>query len=137
MFDFFHIKVESGKVDGQRLCITGRSAGGYTTLASLAFRDTFKAGASLYGVSFRFLESTIVFAINICQICVFILFLLSTCIYSILAEQFTIYCTPLILLSKCQIPCFLHLCARVRVTIFINMFLVLLSYAHSYIDIAL
>lgn len=42
--------VESGKVDGQRLCITGRSAGGYTTLASLAFRDTFKAGASLYGV---------------------------------------------------------------------------------------
>ncbi|XP_004964876.1 uncharacterized protein LOC101764724 isoform X2 [Setaria italica] len=42
--------VESGKVDGRRLCITGRSAGGYTTLASLAFRDTFKAGASLYGV---------------------------------------------------------------------------------------
>ncbi|XP_062228373.1 uncharacterized protein LOC133926445 isoform X2 [Phragmites australis] len=42
--------VESGKVDGQRLCITGRSAGGYTTLASLAFRDTFKAGASLYGI---------------------------------------------------------------------------------------
>jgi hypothetical protein len=51
MVDSFHIKVESGKVDGQRLCITGRSAGGYTTLASLAFRDTFKAGASLYGVS--------------------------------------------------------------------------------------
>ncbi|KAF8660822.1 hypothetical protein HU200_057410 [Digitaria exilis] len=42
--------VESGKVDGQRLCITGRSAGGYTTLASLAFRDTFKAGASMYGI---------------------------------------------------------------------------------------
>ncbi|PAN24796.1 hypothetical protein PAHAL_4G252900 [Panicum hallii] len=42
--------VESGKVDGQRLCITGRSAGGYTTLAALAFRDTFKAGASLYGI---------------------------------------------------------------------------------------
>jgi hypothetical protein len=51
MLDSFHIKVESGKVDGQRLCITGRSAGGYTTLASLAFRDTFKAGGSLYGVS--------------------------------------------------------------------------------------
>ena len=83
--------MESGKVDGQRLCITGRSAGGYATLAALAFRDTFKAGASLYGVSFRFLESTIVFAINIRQIFVFILFLLSTCIYSILAEQFTIY----------------------------------------------
>ena len=90
--------MESGKVDGQRLCITGRSAGGYTTLAALAFRDTFKAGASLYGVSFRFLESTIVFAINICQIFVFILFLLSNLPY-----------TPLILLSKCQIPCFLHL----------------------------
>ncbi|KAL0351963.1 UNVERIFIED_CONTAM: Dipeptidyl peptidase family member 6 [Sesamum calycinum] len=27
------------------------SAGGYTTLAALAFRDTFKAGASLYGVA--------------------------------------------------------------------------------------
>lgn len=44
-------KVECGKVDGERLCITGRSAGGYTTLACLAFRETFKAGASLYGVS--------------------------------------------------------------------------------------
>ncbi|KAG1366645.1 hypothetical protein COCNU_13G004350 [Cocos nucifera] len=42
---------ESGKVDAQRLCITGRSAGGYTTLACLAFSDTFKAGASLYGVA--------------------------------------------------------------------------------------
>lgn len=43
--------MESGKVDGDRLCITGGSAGGYTTLAALAFRDVFKAGASLYGVS--------------------------------------------------------------------------------------
>ena len=43
--------MDSGKVDGERLCITGGSAGGYTTLAALAFRDTFKAGASLYGVS--------------------------------------------------------------------------------------
>ncbi|XP_034674851.1 uncharacterized protein LOC117906029 isoform X1 [Vitis riparia] len=43
--------VESGKVDGDRLCITGGSAGGYTTLAALAFRETFKAGASLYGVA--------------------------------------------------------------------------------------
>uniref|UniRef100_A0A1D1XEX2 Dipeptidyl peptidase family member 6 n=1 Tax=Anthurium amnicola TaxID=1678845 RepID=A0A1D1XEX2_9ARAE len=43
--------VDSGKVDGNRLCITGRSAGGYTTLAALAFKDTFKAGASLYGVA--------------------------------------------------------------------------------------
>ncbi|XP_071722289.1 dipeptidyl-peptidase 5-like [Rutidosis leptorrhynchoides] len=43
--------VESGKADGNRLCITGGSAGGYTTLAALAFRETFKAGASLYGVA--------------------------------------------------------------------------------------
>ncbi|XP_027340403.1 uncharacterized protein LOC113853903 [Abrus precatorius] len=43
--------VNSGKVDGQRLCITGGSAGGYTTLAALAFKETFKAGASLYGVA--------------------------------------------------------------------------------------
>ncbi|KAI0499089.1 hypothetical protein KFK09_019990 [Dendrobium nobile] len=42
--------VEEGKVDEKRLCITGRSAGGYTTLACLAFTETFKAGASLYGV---------------------------------------------------------------------------------------
>jgi dipeptidyl aminopeptidase/acylaminoacyl peptidase len=40
-----------GLVDGDRLCIDGGSAGGYTTLAALAFRDVFKAGASYYGVS--------------------------------------------------------------------------------------
>ena len=34
-----------------RLCIRGGSAGGYTTLAALAFRDTFAAGASHYGVA--------------------------------------------------------------------------------------
>ena len=45
------MKVDNGEVDHNRLCITGGSAGGYTTLAALAFRDTFKAGASLYGVS--------------------------------------------------------------------------------------
>ncbi|CAI0558446.1 unnamed protein product [Linum tenue] len=43
--------VDSGLVDGNRLCITGGSAGGYTTLAALAFKDTFKAGSSLYGVA--------------------------------------------------------------------------------------
>ncbi|PWA93891.1 hypothetical protein CTI12_AA065450 [Artemisia annua] len=43
--------VNSGKADGERLCITGGSAGGYTTLAALAFKKTFKAGASLYGVA--------------------------------------------------------------------------------------
>ena len=43
--------VQQGKADGDRLMIDGGSAGGYTTLAALAFRDTFKAGASYYGVS--------------------------------------------------------------------------------------
>ncbi|MGH2524391.1 MAG: S9 family peptidase, partial [Anaerolineales bacterium] len=43
--------VERGKVDGNRLAITGGSAGGYTTLATLTFRDAFKAGASHYGIS--------------------------------------------------------------------------------------
>lgn len=42
---------ESGKVDRNRLAISGSSAGGYTTLAALTFRDTFKAGASYYGIS--------------------------------------------------------------------------------------
>lgn len=43
--------VEQGKADKNRLAISGGSAGGYTTLAALTFRDTFKAGASHYGVS--------------------------------------------------------------------------------------
>lgn len=43
--------VEAGRVDADRLVITGGSAGGYTTLASLAFRDVYRAGASHYGVS--------------------------------------------------------------------------------------
>jgi dipeptidyl aminopeptidase/acylaminoacyl peptidase len=43
--------VDAGRVDGRRLLITGGSAGGYTTLAALAFRDLFRAGASHYGVS--------------------------------------------------------------------------------------
>ncbi|MBR8832613.1 MAG: S9 family peptidase [Stigonema ocellatum SAG 48.90 = DSM 106950] len=43
--------VERGEVDGDRLVISGGSAGGYTTLCALTFRDTFKAGASYYGVS--------------------------------------------------------------------------------------
>src|SRR3989454_6889343 len=36
--------VRRGDVDGERLAIRGGSAGGYSTLASLAFRDVFKAG---------------------------------------------------------------------------------------------
>ncbi len=38
-------------VDGERMAIAGGSAGGYTTLCALTFRDVFKAGASYYGVS--------------------------------------------------------------------------------------
>lgn len=40
-----------GRVDGNRLAIRGGSAGGYTTLACLAFSNVFAAGASHYGVS--------------------------------------------------------------------------------------
>ncbi|HEY7022821.1 MAG TPA: S9 family peptidase [Ktedonobacterales bacterium] len=40
-----------GLADPQRLAIRGGSAGGYTTLAALAFRDAFAAGASHFGVS--------------------------------------------------------------------------------------
>ncbi|KAA3646199.1 MAG: S9 family peptidase [Chloroflexi bacterium] len=43
--------VARGDVDGERLAITGGSAGGYTTLAALTFGDTFHVGASHYGVS--------------------------------------------------------------------------------------
>jgi dipeptidyl aminopeptidase/acylaminoacyl peptidase len=43
--------VKKGEVDGNRLIITGGSAGGYTTLCALTFRNTFKAGASHFGVS--------------------------------------------------------------------------------------
>lgn len=43
--------VERGEVDGERLIIRGGSAGGYTTLSALTFREVFKAGASYYGVS--------------------------------------------------------------------------------------
>jgi len=40
-----------GEVDAARCVITGGSAGGYTTLNALTFRDTFRAGASHFGVS--------------------------------------------------------------------------------------
>ena len=42
---------QTGQVDGNRLAIRGGSAGGYTTLCALTFRNTFKAGASHYGIS--------------------------------------------------------------------------------------
>ncbi len=42
---------DQGKVDRAKLLIRGGSAGGYTTLAALAFGDVFRAGASLFGIS--------------------------------------------------------------------------------------
>ena len=42
---------ERNLVDGDRMAITGGSAGGYTTLCALTFRDVFSAGASYFGVS--------------------------------------------------------------------------------------
>jgi len=45
-----HLAAE-GAIDGERLAIRGGSAGGYTTLCALTFRDDFTAGASLYGVA--------------------------------------------------------------------------------------
>jgi dipeptidyl aminopeptidase/acylaminoacyl peptidase len=42
---------EQGEVDAERLVITGGSAGGYTTLAALAFGDVFRAGSSYFGVA--------------------------------------------------------------------------------------
>ena len=43
--------IAQGKVDPNRIAIRGGSAGGFTTLAALAFHDRFKAGANLYGVA--------------------------------------------------------------------------------------
>jgi dipeptidyl aminopeptidase/acylaminoacyl peptidase len=42
---------DQGLVDRNRLIIRGGSAGGYTTLAALATRDVFAAGASHFGVA--------------------------------------------------------------------------------------
>jgi dipeptidyl aminopeptidase/acylaminoacyl peptidase len=42
---------DQGLVDPDRLAIRGRSAGGYTTLAALATRDVFAAGASHFGIA--------------------------------------------------------------------------------------
>ncbi|MFT5172493.1 MAG: dipeptidyl aminopeptidase/acylaminoacyl peptidase [Gammaproteobacteria bacterium] len=41
---------QAGLVDASRMAIRGRSAGGYTVLAALAFHDVFAAGASYYGI---------------------------------------------------------------------------------------
>jgi dipeptidyl aminopeptidase/acylaminoacyl peptidase len=41
---------EQGRVDGERMSIRGGSASGFTTLAALAFRDTFRAGVTYFGI---------------------------------------------------------------------------------------
>ncbi len=43
--------VARGAVDRRRLAIRGGSAGGYTTLCALTFRDLFRAGASYFGLT--------------------------------------------------------------------------------------
>ena len=43
--------VRQARVDPNRVAIRGRSAGGYTTLSAVTFRNFFKAGASYYGIS--------------------------------------------------------------------------------------
>ena len=43
--------VKQGLVDASKTAIRGGSAGGYTVLASLAFKDVFKAGTSYFGIS--------------------------------------------------------------------------------------
>ena len=43
--------VERGDADGERIAISGGSAGGFTALAAMTFREVFKAGASYFGVS--------------------------------------------------------------------------------------
>jgi len=43
--------VEQGLADPERLIIRGGSAGGYTTLCAMTFRDTFAAGASYFGIA--------------------------------------------------------------------------------------
>lgn len=43
--------VKEKLADPKRLCIDGGSAGGFTTLGALAFKNVFTAGTSLYGVA--------------------------------------------------------------------------------------
>jgi dipeptidyl aminopeptidase/acylaminoacyl peptidase len=43
--------VRRGDVDGKRVAIRGGSAGGYTTMCAVTFREFFNAGASLFGIS--------------------------------------------------------------------------------------
>jgi dipeptidyl aminopeptidase/acylaminoacyl peptidase len=41
----------TGQVDGERMAITGGSAGGWTVLCALAFHDVFAAGSDHFGVA--------------------------------------------------------------------------------------
>jgi dipeptidyl aminopeptidase/acylaminoacyl peptidase len=43
--------VERGEADGDRLLITGGSAGGYTTICALTFTDVFAAGTTYFGIA--------------------------------------------------------------------------------------
>jgi dipeptidyl aminopeptidase/acylaminoacyl peptidase len=43
--------VEKGFADGKKLIIEGASAGGYTTLAAMTFKNVFSSGTSYFGVS--------------------------------------------------------------------------------------
>lgn len=43
--------IDQGLADAARVAIRGWSASGYTTLAALTFNDTFRAGASHFGIS--------------------------------------------------------------------------------------
>ena len=46
-----NVLVERGLADPDRLCAAGGSAGGWTTLCLLTYRDEFDAGVSYYGVA--------------------------------------------------------------------------------------
>ncbi len=43
--------VDEGEADGERLIITGGSAGGYTTICALTFTDAFAAGSTYFGIA--------------------------------------------------------------------------------------
>ncbi len=43
--------IDTGRADGERVIISGSSAGGYTVLCALAFHDFFRAGAVYYAIS--------------------------------------------------------------------------------------
>jgi dipeptidyl aminopeptidase/acylaminoacyl peptidase len=43
--------VDQGEADGERLLITGGSAGGYTTICALTFTDVFAAGTTYFGIA--------------------------------------------------------------------------------------